>query len=195
MIEMFRLFIKSVTFFSMAWLIGLIFFNRCINSYIIDDSTHTDAVIALTGGRNRIPEAVNLLNQGKADKLFISGVQKDISLKEIASRKDVIISTDREITVDNKSKNTIENAIETTQWIEKNDIKSIRLVTSNYHIPRSLEEFKANNKNITILIHPVYSEKVSPNLFKNWGTFSLIASEYNKFIFVYFKYLFKRELS
>lgn len=43
---------------------------------------------------------------------------------------------------------------------EKNNIRSIRLVTSNYHMPRSMAEFRANNREVTILAHPVYSERV-----------------------------------
>ena len=38
--------------------------------------------------------------------------------------------------------NTNGNAIEAKQWIEQNGIKTITLVTANYHMPRSLLEFK-----------------------------------------------------
>lgn len=30
--------------------------------------------------------------------------------------------------------------------MKKNNIRSIRLVTSNYHMPRSMAEFRANNR-------------------------------------------------
>jgi uncharacterized SAM-binding protein YcdF (DUF218 family) len=169
----------------LCWLAGLAWFGRSINAYVVDGSTRTDAIVVLTGGRNRIPEAVELLNGGMADRLFISGVQKDISLREISRRGDVRISTDREITLDNRSTNTIENAVEASSWIRENNIGSIRLVTSNYHIPRSLREFRAMNPELKIVVHPVYSENVSADYFGNWGTFSLIASEYNKFLYVY----------
>ena len=180
---------KSLILIVMIWFVGFIFFNRHINAYVIDEETHTDAIVVLTGGRNRIPEAVSLLNDGKAEKLFISGVPKDVSLDEISKRKDIQITTDREIALDNKSTNTIENAIEACGWMENNNIGSIRLVTSNYHIPRALEEFKAQNGNIIIIAHPVYSENVSKNPFDSWHIFALIASEYNKFLYVYLKYL------
>ena len=83
--------------------------------------------------------------------------------------------------------NTVENAIETSEWIRKNNVKSIRLVTSNYHIPRSLEEFRSLNPQVKIIPHPVYSENVSPQWWKNGGSFYLIASEYNKFLYVYLR--------
>lgn len=167
------------------WFAGFLAFNYRINHYPSPDDRRTEAIIALTGGRHRIAEAVRLLNEGKADKLFISGVEKNISLQDIGRRKDVKIKTDREIQLGNMSTNTVENAIETREWLEKNKISSIRLVTSNYHIPRSLEEFYAQNQNLQIIVHPVYSENISKKWWKNWGSFLLIASEYNKFLYVW----------
>lgn len=169
------------------WFAGFLAFSYHINNYKQDEGSKTDAIIALTGGKNRIAEAVNLLNKGLADKMFISGVQKDISLKEIKQRKDVKIETKREIELGNQSTNTVENAIETNEWINKNKIKSIRLVTSNYHLPRSIEEFRSRNPKLIIIAHPVYSERVSKKWWKNEGSFCLIASEYSKFLYVYIR--------
>lgn len=168
-----------------VWLAGFLVFADIINSYPAAGEEPTEAIIALTGGRNRIAEAVKLLNEGKADKLFISGVNKSTDLKAIQKRQALKIATDREISLGNRATNTVENAIETKQWLEKNHVKSIRLVTSNYHIPRSIIEFKVHNPELKIVIHPVYSEKVDKKWWKSWHTFSLIFSEYNKFLYVY----------
>ena len=65
-----------------VWAAGFILFNRTINTYQTDNRTKTDAIIALTGGRNRISAAVKLLNEEMAPRLLISGVQKDIPRKE-----------------------------------------------------------------------------------------------------------------
>ncbi len=167
------------------WLAGFLVFADIINSYSAAEDEPTEAIIALTGGRNRIAEAVRLLNQGKAGKLFISGVNKATDLKAIQQRQDLKIDTDREIALGTEATNTVENAIETKEWLEKNHIKSIRLVTSNYHIPRSIIEFKVHNPSLKIIIHPVYSEKVDKKWWKSWHTFSLIFLEYNKFLYVY----------
>lgn len=176
-----------------SWAIGLAFFSYKIFNYKIDNETKVDAIVVLTGGRNRIPEAVNLLNKGLGKKLLISGVEKNVSLDEISQRKDVNINTSREIVLDKVSLNTVENAIESLDWIKKNNIQSIRLVTSNYHIPRSLEEFKSRRDNLKIIINPVYSEKVSREYWKNWGSFALIASEYNKFLYAYVRNILIRD--
>ena len=108
-------------------------------------------------------------------------------METLKKRQDVKITTSREITLDEKSTNTVENAIEAAAWVKKNNIRSIRLVTSNYHMPRSMAEFRANNREVTILAHPVYSERVRKNWWRSWRSFVLIASEYNKFLYVWIK--------
>ncbi len=166
---------------------GLAVFNRYINSYENDRETKTDAIIALTGGRNRIKEAASLLNEGYSSTLFISGVEKGVSFNEIANVQKLDIHSGNEVIIERASKNTVENAIKTNEWIKDNNIKSIRLVTSNYHMPRSVLEFKSQNAGVKIILNPVYSDKVSDKWWKNWGSFVLIASEYTKFIIVYAK--------
>lgn len=184
---MIKRFIKLVVVLGLLWGAGFCAFNYQINSYPKDNGDKTEAIIALTGGRNRIAEAVNLLNEGKADKLFISGVEKNTSLKAIEKRQGVKIGNQDNVIIGKEALDTVGNAVETTQWLEKNKIKSIRLVTSNYHIPRSLEEFKAQNAGVEIVVHPVYSERVTPQWWKSWRTFTLIASEYNKYLYVYLR--------
>ena len=182
-----------LSFFSIIglWLVGLCLFAYTINHYPVDTKTHTQAIVVLTGGRNRISEAVKLLNQGLADKLFISGVEKNTSLQDISDSQDISMP-EKNVALEKKSTNTVENAIQTQAWLDKNHITSIRLVTSNYHIPRSLEEFRSLNPTLVIIGHPVYSENVSPKWWKNKGSFCLLASEYNKFLYVYVRNKLKR---
>lgn len=169
------------------WLGGMIGFGYTINHFKTDPASKTDAIVVLTGGRNRISEAVKLLNGGLAEQLLISGVSKGMSLETLKKRRDVKITTSREITLDEKSTNTVENAIEAAAWIRRKRIKSVRLVTSNYHMPRSMAEFRANNRELVILAHPVYSDRVEKNWWRSWHSFCLIASEYNKFLYVWVK--------
>ena len=143
-----------------SWLAGLCFFAYTINHFHTDNSTHTQAIVVLTGGRNRISEAVKLLNQGLADKLFISGVEKNTSLQDISHSQDIALP-EKKVSLEKKSTNTIENAIQTQAWLKKNNISSIRLVTSNYHLPRSIQEFQYQNADLQIIPHPVFSDHVA----------------------------------
>lgn len=182
-----RLLLFVLIFLGIAWLAGFAFFNHRINHFVSDNNSQTDAIIVLTGGKNRISEAVKLLNNGLGEKLFISGVSKGISLDDLSQRDDITIKTQREITLDDRSTNTIENAIEAAEWIKKNHISSVRLVTSNYHLLRSEQEFRAKAPKIKIILHPVYSENVSTRWWRNLGSFALVASEYNKFLIVWLR--------
>ncbi len=177
-------YIAIVLIVCLAWLGGFLWFSHKIYHFPADTSTKTDAIIVLTGGKNRISEAAKLLNQGLGEKLFISGVSKKTSLQDLKNRGDIALNNEQDVTLDKRSTNTVENAIEAIEWVKKNHITSIRLVTSNYHILRSQMEFRALDKNLKIIPHPVYSENVSSQWWKNFGSFFLIAAEYNKFLIV-----------
>lgn len=176
------------------WLIGFAFFAYKINHYPLDNETKTEVIVVLTGGRYRISEGVKLLNSGMARELFISGVEKNTSLAEIGKKQAIDFQNGREISVDKKSTNTVENAEETRQWLKKHHIKSIRLVTSNYHMPRSLTEFRYQNPELVMIPHPVFSDYVDKKWWRSIKSFYLIASEYNKFLYVYtVRRLFKKD--
>ncbi|MBE6451978.1 MAG: YdcF family protein [Alphaproteobacteria bacterium] len=169
------------------WFGGFMVFAHRINSYQIDKTTVTDAVIALTGGKYRIVEAANVLKQGLAKHLFISGVNKDSSWKDIKNVQNIHIDNDDNVTIGYKAKNTIGNAKETISWLRSKNIKSIRLVTSNYHVERSLIEFETQAKDLKIIPHPVYSDNLCKKWWRSWHTFLLIFEEYNKMLCVYFR--------
>ena len=179
-----KLFLLTIFIMLGLWIGGLCLFAYTINHYPTDKTTHTQAIVVLTGGRNRIGEAVKLLNSGLADKLFISGVEKNTSLKDIRNLQKVPLP-DKNVLLEKKSTNTIENAIQTQAWLKENNISSIRLVTSNYHLPRSIQEFQYQNPNLNIIPHPVFSEHVAKEWWTKTRSFCLIASEYNKFLYVW----------
>ncbi len=180
-----RIIIYPSLCFCLLWMLGVFVFAWKINNLKEISNKKTDAIIALTGGRNRINEAVKLLNKQYSNRLFISGVDKDISLENIQNSHQLSLNNHNIINIGYNASNTIENAIETTQWIKQNNIKSIRLVTSNYHIARSFLEFRELNPNLEIITHPVYSENIQKKWWTSWRTFSLIFKEYNKFLYVY----------
>lgn len=186
LIQILDLLVFAVVF----WFAGFCLFNLKINTYKPDYNTKTDAIIALTGGKNRIAESIKILNKGLSDKLFISGVSEKTSLQDIERELEITPFDKSKIILGKKAHNTIENASEAFEWIKENNINSIRLVTSYYHIPRSLLEFKLYGLRKKILPHPVYSQNVPHDWWKNWGTFKLMVSEYNKFAAVYIRNIF-----
>lgn len=170
----------------LLWVIGFEVFDYHINHFAPSSESKAEAIVVLTGGRNRLKEAVKLLNAQAADKLFISGVFHGTSLKELQNREDVEIFNSEQVTLDKRSTNTVENAKETAEWIREHKIKSIYLVTSNYHMPRSMVEFRHYSPELKIIPYPVYSDRVAKIWWKNWHSCSLLFSEYNKFLYVWF---------
>ena len=121
--------------------------------------------------------------------LIISGVSDKVSLKELQKENKTILTRNKgQIIIGREATNTNQNAIEVSDAIRRNNVKSIRLVTSYYHMPRSKAEILAHNPDVNIVIHPVYSQNVSSKWWKKWNSFKLLASEFNKFIYVYIKY-------
>ena len=174
--------------FSIVWIGGFIVFDRHIRQ-LPDETTKTDAIVVLTGGRNRISQALKLYNKNMAEFLIISGVGSNVTLNQLEKQNNVIIAQPiGKIIVGKEATNTNQNAIEVSEAIRRNNINSVRLVTSYYHIPRSYAEILAHNPELEVVLHPVYSEKVSKKWWKRWNSFCLIASEYNKFMYVYTKY-------
>ncbi|MBY0406689.1 MAG: YdcF family protein, partial [Rickettsiales bacterium] len=78
----------------------------------------------------------------------------------------------------------IGNAEETKRWVIEQQVKTILLVTSNYHMPRSFYEFRHLVKGVTILPSPVPADDYDP---ATWWTTDryrmLVFSEYHKYLF------------
>jgi uncharacterized SAM-binding protein YcdF (DUF218 family) len=169
-----------------TWLVGLAAFASMVPRTPQTDDGVTDAIVVLTGGSSRMEQGLALLTQGKAKKLFVSGVHRDVALEEILRR--VGVPPDQApccIVLGYRAGHTEGNARETANWIRKEQYGSLRLVTANYHMPRSLLEFGGAMPGISIIPHPVFPESVKIREWWRWpGTATLILGEYNKYLVV-----------
>jgi uncharacterized SAM-binding protein YcdF (DUF218 family) len=184
--------ISVIFWILIIWLGGLCWFGYHINHYPLDLATKTDAIVVLTGGRHRIEEGLKLLNKNLAQRMLISGVSRDVSIKDIEKQSGIKATDISKIELGYSATNTVENAAEIGEWIKRNKIHSVRFVTSNYHIPRGLEELSVYNIPVQVVIHPVYSEKVSEKWWQTLGSLKLIFWEYNKFIYTWLTHRLKR---
>jgi uncharacterized SAM-binding protein YcdF (DUF218 family) len=175
---------------AMAWMLGLVLFSQSIPTRPTDDTQATDAIIVLTGGSDRLKEGFGLLAHGEAKQLLISGVheQSDIPalLQTAGLTSDIWPSTatiDCCITIGYEASDTRGNALETAQWMARQNLHSLRLVTADYHMPRSLLEFHAAMPEVKIVANPVFPETVKREQWYLWpGTTSLIVREYHKYL-------------
>jgi len=136
--------------------------------------------VVLTGGQNRIDQGLILFAEGKASHLFISGVHPDVKTSEIKGRWAGETSLPPCcFSLGKDSSTTIENASETAAWAQDNDIESIRLVTSNYHMPRAKLELLATMPDVRIIAHPIEQDDLDTGEKRIWR---LVFSEYHKYI-------------
>lgn len=164
------------------WILGFILFLKLLPPETKDITTKTDAIVVLTGSKGRVQYGFSLMQQGLAKKLFISGVNPKVKMPELIELQKIQPDhlTLPQTHLGYNAQNTVENASETALWAKQEEVKSIRLVTANYHIWRSLIEFSKALPGVTILAHPVDEPIV-------WTRkqFSLLLTEYNKFLWAW----------
>jgi uncharacterized SAM-binding protein YcdF (DUF218 family) len=178
-----------VTLVVAAWLAGLLVYAQDIPDRVSDSSTPTDAIVVLTGGSERLEEGLNLLRQHMGRKLFVSGVHRGVDVADLlrlsGQKTDGLECC---IALGYAADNTMGNALETAAWMRAEGFSSLRLVTGNYHMRRSLFEFHRAMPDATIVAHPVFPDAVKRNQW--WtspGTAHLIASEYVKYLAAQFR--------
>jgi uncharacterized SAM-binding protein YcdF (DUF218 family) len=175
--------ISLMVFAALAWAAGLLWFAAAIPDSVTDRTTHTDAIVVLTGGSERIETGLALLDEGLADRLFVSGVGEQVKTGDLLPRTPRLRADMREkITVGTAANNTPGNALETAAWARTTNVHSIRLVTAAYHMRRSLLEFHAAMPGIAIVPHAVFPANVKSDWWRWPGTASLFAREYSKFL-------------
>ncbi len=167
-----------------GWIGGLVWFVQDIPRETPDNLVPTDAIVVLTGGSGRLPAGIELLAEGHAKKLFVSGVYGGVdvdALLRLSQREPRNLECC--INLGYQAGNTNGNAKETERWMVQQGYKSLRLVTANYHMRRSLLEFRRKMPWAVVRPHPVQPGQVK---FENWwrspATARLLISEYTKYL-------------
>jgi uncharacterized SAM-binding protein YcdF (DUF218 family) len=176
---------RSVAALIAAWLAGLAWFAWGIVQPVTDPDTVTDAVVVLTGGSLRIDTGLTLLAEGKAGMLFVSGVHQGVDTSDVLRQAPGAPHwLECCIVLGHAADNTQGNALETAQWLERERLHSVRLVTANYHMRRALLEFRrAVPPGTRIIPHPVFPEGTKPgDLWSLHGAVRRILVEYVKYL-------------
>ncbi|SMF91142.1 Uncharacterized SAM-binding protein YcdF, DUF218 family [Azospirillum oryzae] len=174
---------------AVAWLAGLFWYAADVPRSPptgADAERRTDAIVVLTGGSNRLVTGLELLAAGRAKKLFVSGVYDGVEVQELLklSRHS---PTEMEccITLGYSADSTIGNAYETADWMRDQGFRSLRLVTANYHMRRSMLELSMAMPDLELVPHPVVAPTVHLDDWWMWpGTANLLVNEYNKLLVV-----------
>ncbi|HEY3777397.1 MAG TPA: YdcF family protein [Rhizomicrobium sp.] len=145
-------------------------------------AVHADAVVALTGGEDRLDVAVALFEHGIGRRLLITGVYPYMTkslLKPLlhgGPRFDCCVDLGFAAT------NTHGNAMETAGWARAHGYHSLIVVTANYHMPRSLEEFSAAMPGVKLVPYPVPEIATAKRWWLDPGAIRALQYEYAKFL-------------
>jgi uncharacterized SAM-binding protein YcdF (DUF218 family) len=164
------------------WVAGFIIFTGSICSMNEPQIPFkADAAIVLTGGTNRVGKGLDLLSQNRTQNLLVSGVHKDVEVKDIVAlwNNHTQPTPTCCITLGREAGNTIGNAQEAKKWIDHIQAKTVFLITANYHMPRALVEFHHELPHITVIPYPVKPEGFDPKQKIFWTTDFL---EYHKLL-------------
>lgn len=162
------------------WCVGLVLFTGIIPSASPYSIISTDGIAVFTGGKTRLGVALDLFKKKKAQYLLISGVNPDSTFPQTIEK----IKNNTHITLGYNALDTYGNAEETAEWARQHHIKTLRLITSNYHMPRSLFELRYLLPTVKIISHPVVGKSfLKPKWWLDPKALSLVIQEYNKFLF------------
>lgn len=176
-----------------AWLIGFVGFIAGIPDQPPVNLRETDGIVVLTGAGSRLNEAIALLAGGHGGRLLISGVNARTNDPELKQSLDLENRTDAElfdccIDVGRQALDTVGNAQEIAAWTRRHGYRSLRVVTSDFHIRRSLLEIRRYAPDLVLVPHPVFSERIRPGLWwRDLASARILSKEFNKLLVVWFK--------
>ena len=168
---------------AVAFAAGFVVFARAVASYVPPPAARADAIVVLTGGELRLMAAARLLAEGRGTRLLISGVNRQTSrddLKRLSGLSERLFACCVDIDF---AERTTGNADETKAWAAARRFTRLIIVTSSYHMPRSLTELGRVMPDVVLVPHPVVSNKLHT---KRWWTDAYTArvlfAEYLKFL-------------
>lgn len=134
----------------------------------------TDGIVVPTGGPGRIARGLALLEAGKARHMLVSGVGRQVTVGELARAQQLperlvacCVDLGREA-VDTRS-----NGLETARWVAQREVRSVRLVTTDWHMPRARFELEqALGSKVTLV----------PDAIESAPSLSVLLREYNKYL-------------
>jgi uncharacterized SAM-binding protein YcdF (DUF218 family) len=151
-----------------------------------------DAVVVLAGGKGRIEEGVRLYREGKGERLFLIGVDPSVKKADLYKEVEGQRSSEQ-VYLEKVSRNTLENAIFARELILKDNVRSMLLITSRYHMKRSLLIFRnILPKDIAIYPHPVTNKSSTEEWWSHGGSLRLLFSEFYKYCLYRTVFLFSQ---
>ena len=163
---------RIISFFILLYVLGYAAFAVMLPRPAND--SRTDAVVVLTGGAGRMERGLSLLRDKRANRMLVSGVARTVRPPELAARypgNDALFGCC--IDLGRESVDTRSNAEEVSRWMAKHKFTSLRLVTTDWHMPRARFELSRRlGSDVDVVGDAVLSNPSLRQLF----------AEYNKYL-------------
>lgn len=189
-----RFLMTSFLIFLFAWCAGLVWFVASMPDAPTPATVKTDAIVVLTGGNGRVERGFDMLAEGAAPTLFISGVGTKVTLPQMLAAhaseqtRSAIRSNGATILLGREASTTRTNAEEATVFARSHHAYSLRLVTAHYHMARSLLEFRHALPDVTLIPDPVFPDGFRRDeWWRHANTRRLMLSEYHKYLAAFFR--------
>jgi uncharacterized SAM-binding protein YcdF (DUF218 family) len=165
---------RLTAFVLLVYLVGFVIFAFTLGKPAQSNAPATDAAVVLTGGSGRIEHAVDVVRQGKSKRLLVAGADPSVTKKDLAARIPGSGSLLRCcVDLGSESVDTRTNAEEAQRWLTQHNFRSVRLITSDWHMRRARYEFqKALGSKYLLVTDAVRSEP----------SFLTLFGEYNKYV-------------
>ncbi|MGR6330675.1 YdcF family protein [Sphingomonas sp. XXL09] len=164
--------VRTLGLIALGWCLGFAAFMLLLPRPLVGNTT--DAIVVPTGGAGRIDRGIALLQAHQARRMLVTGVAPGVRPIDLAREyKTPAALFDCCIDLGADAVDTRSNAEETAAWVRAHGYRTVRLVSSDWHVPRARMELAAVlGPKVLILGDGVPS---SPRL----GT---LVNEYNKLI-------------
>lgn len=154
------------------WALGFVWFAIALPGPAGGEKT--DAVIVPTGGEGRIDRGLMALRLGWSNRMLVSGVDREVKPNEFAVVYQVEPALlDCCVTLGFESVDTRSNALESTRWIAVNKARSVRLVTTDWHMRRAAYELARTAPEDLVIVRDAVTSKPS---------FFILFLEYHKLL-------------
>lgn len=151
---------RVLSFILIAWALGFAWFAAVLPRPA--GTERTDAVVVLTGAAGRVERGLQALDKGWAPQLFVSGVFGQVKPGEFAAEFDVPAARMACcVTLGYAAADTVGNASETAQWAGKRKLRSLRLVTSDWHMRRAVFELRGKLPDGVTIVEDAVSTRPS----------------------------------
>lgn len=163
---------RALSVVLLLWALGFALFSVTLARPA--DDRRTDAIVVLTGGSGRMARGLDLLERGLAKRMLVSGVNRVVQPDELAAENDA----SRRlfaccVDLGKEAADTRGNGDETARWMKARGFKTMRLVTTDWHMTRARYELSRElADDVTIL----------PDGVPGNASFRTLFAEYNKYL-------------